>query len=912
MIQSLSLRIRLLLLFSFLISLSVLLLGLLSVIQFRSFGDATLSLTRDALTRQAVEVLEAGVTHDRQTVRNLVETAERDARRLASSSNARGYFAARIGKNEIINRMIENEARSIVSGILHICGVQHDLLTNKLEKNMAMAQYVLDSRAGIEVTALSHVWQVRNLFTGAMESVGLPILEIGFHPITPTDRDAQFEFVDTVAGVTGSACAVFQKMSSAGDMLMVATTLESPSGERLDGAFLPAEDPEGNPLPAIEAVLAGRPYQGNIELGGQSFLGAFSQLTDEDGEIIGMLFVGLDKSGFSKLEETILNTTIGETGYAAVMSPDATLIIHPRADFRGQNVVTDLQIPQFQTIIDEHRVRKTGVIAYMLDGRPKILAYAYFEPWEWIVLATAYWDDFSQADIARTLLRSEIESILSGARLEIDGEQTPLYRSIGCIGHDGTCLWSIGDDTIESASLSPEALSDLRDGRACFSPLDATEAGTSLIVTAPIILDEEFIGAMAVALSWDLVWESIKDRVYGKTGYAYVINPDGILVSHPRYRMSDGVDVSDPRHGELADLFNRWRRDGTDDQAVYTFEGVKKYAYFKPLRVGEDIYTIAVTSPVAEFLELVEIINGRASADLKNSLTILGIVGLALLGGALFLAFRFSNAVTRPLIRIIDGLTRTAHQVDRASDELAGESQTLAERTSEQAASLAETAGAMTEMAGIARGNAEHATKTDDRMRATRRTVESETVSVRQLVEVMGETSDAGNASSKIIQSSADIAFQTNLLALNAAVEAARAGEAGAGFAVVADEVRRLALRAGDDAQRTSALIQSMVDRLDKGAELVTRTERAFDEIGASATEVAERIGEIATASGEQTVRIERLTETVREMDKLTHQNANAAESSAAASDGMRDQAERMQAFVADLVRLVRGKRGRR
>ena len=912
MIQSLSLRIRLLLLFSFLISLSVLLVGLLSVIQFRSFGDATLSLARDALTQQAVAVLEAGVSFDRQTVRNLIDTAERDASRLASSSNALGYFAARSGKNEIINRMVENEARSIVSGILHICHVQNDLLAKKLNTDIAMARYVLDSRTGIEVTALSHVWKVRNLFTGATESVGLPILEIGFDPMIPTDEDAQFRFVDTVAEVTGSACAVFQKMNPAGDMLMAAVTLESPSSERLDGAFLPADGPDGNPLPAIEAVLSGRPYQGNVELGEQSFLGAFSPLTDEDGEVIGMLFVGLDKADFSKLEETIVNTTIGETGYAAVMSPDATLIIHPRPDFRGKNVVTDLHIPEFQKIVDEHQARKTGLITYPLDGRRKFLAYAYFEPWEWIILATGYMDDFSQADMAERLLKSEIESILGGARREIDGKRRPLYRSIECIGPDGSRLLSIGDAPVDPAPLSSETLTALKAGRTHFSPVEATEAGASLTVTAPVFFDETFAGAASVVLDWDLVWECLKDRVYGKTGYAYIISPEGILVSHPRYSVTDGVDISGPQHGELADLFNRWRRNQADDQAVYTFEGVKKYAYFKPLRVGGQVYTIAVTSPVAEFFELVETIDGRASADLKNSLAVLGIVGLALLGGALLLAFRFSNAVARPLTRIIDGLTRTAHRVDQASDGLADESQTLAERTSEQAASLAETAEAMAEMAGAARDNAEGARETDDRMRTTRRTVEGATASVHQLVEVMGEISDAGNASSKIIQSSSDIAFQTNLLALNAAVEAARAGEAGAGFAVVADEVRRLALRAGDEAQRTSELIQSMVDRLEEGAELVTRTDRAFDEIGSSATEVAERIGGIAAASGEQTARIDRLTETVREMDKLTHQNADAAESSAAASDGMREQAERMQAFVADLVRLVRGKRGRR
>lgn len=233
------------------------------------------------------------------------------------------------------------------------------------------------------------------------------------------------------------------------------------------------------------------------------------------------------------------------------------------------------------------------------------------------------------------------------------------------------------------------------------------------------------------------------------------------------------------------------------------------------------------------------------------------------------------------------------------ASEIAMGNNDLSSRTEQQAASLEETAASMEQLTATVKQNAENARQASQLALTASETAQHGGKVVDGVVTTMKEITGSSKKIADIISVIDGIAFQTNILALNAAVEAARAGEQGRGFAVVAGEVRSLAQRSAQAAKEIKGLIEDSVSRVNTGSVLVESAGETMTNIVNAVTRVTDIMGEIASASDEQSRGIDQVGLAVNEMDQVTQQNAALVEESATAAAALEDQASRLKQSVA-------------
>lgn len=385
------------------------------------------------------------------------------------------------------------------------------------------------------------------------------------------------------------------------------------------------------------------------------------------------------------------------------------------------------------------------------------------------------------------------------------------------------------------------------------------------VVAVPVKADGKVSGVLFATVDMEGLTDRVLAARIGKTGYAYVVQGDGLVIIHPDKETVLKLNtLKDPKISPVLKNITERMVNGDTGVIRYEYSGRDRIVAFAP--IAGVPWSLAVAAPMEE-------VTGSLSVLLTVSLaTIFAILIIT----AILIAW-FARRIARPiqeleaaanriaagdisdaqldihsndeigrlgqsfeqmahnlrtLIKKVLGateqvaasseeLTASAEQSTQAANQIAISITDVAASANEQMEAANDTSAVVEQMSAsiqqiaananqVAAQSAQAAGKAKDGDKAVEKAVvqmkqiEATVISSAQVVTKLGERS---KEIGQIVDTISGIAGQTNLLALNAAIEAARAGEQGRGFAVVAEEVRKLAEQSQEAAKKIAELI---------------------------------------------------------------------------------------------------------
>lgn len=389
----------------------------------------------------------------------------------------------------------------------------------------------------------------------------------------------------------------------------------------------------------------------------------------------------------------------------------------------------------------------------------------------------------------------------------------------------------------------------------------------------PIYVDGVSVGIVGMDIDFSNI-EAIADTASTyEEGYAFLVNSVNQMMYHKEVAFA--TPLSEINNGELSGMAELLADSSRTENAVnYTYNGVRKLAYYKEMDNG---MKLVLTTPESRIL-----------ADADRSMWIIIISeGIAIIFAAL-IGLVLSNGIVSPIKKLtdiirqiaqlnmrrderIDQLSRMKDETGEMSREVGRMSEQLSlmvrqldevgsvilnnteevsrysgeigEMCSDNSATTQELAAAMEEASatvddisrniGMVNDNAKEimhlsrsgesdSQKVLERANSLSSTAQEATERTRSIYEQVRVETTAAIEKSKAVEkideltkNILEISSQTNLLALNASIEAARAGESGRGFAVVADEIGNLANQTQNTVKDIKIIISEVYEAVD-------------------------------------------------------------------------------------------------
>lgn len=221
------------------------------------------------------------------------------------------------------------------------------------------------------------------LFPGKFSLHSAEQVDVGGRKV-PTIRSGNtvinlnYEQVDTFSQTVGdnANATVFVKVDD--DFVRVTTSVKKQNGDRAIGTTLDRASP------AYPRVKAGESFTGKVTLFGKDFITNYTPIKNDQGEVIGILYIGLDfSSSLAAMKKRLAGLKPARDGIMFVVDAapgknQGNLLVHP--DGEGKNV---LEHPHIKKMLE----MKDGTLSYTVDGKDRVAAFHNLQNWRWLVVA---------------------------------------------------------------------------------------------------------------------------------------------------------------------------------------------------------------------------------------------------------------------------------------------------------------------------------------------------------------------------------------------------------------------------------------------------------------------------------------------------------------------------------------------
>ncbi|WP_415894094.1 methyl-accepting chemotaxis protein [Neptuniibacter sp. PT8_73] len=438
---------------------------------------------------------------------------------------------------------------------------------------------------------------------------------------------------------------------------------------------------------------------------------------------------------------------------------------------------------------------------------------------------------------------------------------------------------------------------------------DAASGEILISAVANFYDNRQFKGAFGGDLSLKTVSDALNTLNFHNTGYAFLLNANGNIISHPNADMN-GKSINELFDGNTPSFSRELAESYVNGDTVFVsfskLEGLKGSQWLIGVVLDKGLVMaeanqIGITALIATIISAL-ICSGALYMTVSKQLLPLENLRSSLVeinSGDGDLTKRLEvntkdefgqvstdfNQFISYLQDLIIRVKQISSDVRSNSDHTFNSASTAANELEKQLYELDQLATAMHQMSATAQDvatNAQHAADSaqradcaaSDGVAVVSKTTESISHladDMENIVNTVNELANYSNNIESILTVITEIADQTNLLALNAAIEAARAGDKGRGFAVVADEVRALASRT----QQSTEEIKDMIQQLQSGVRNAEST----------ITQSRELAGKTQDIASEANTVLNTIRDNIQEINQMTVQIATAAEQQSATSE---------------------------